>query len=87
MVVGEHHRLGLVGELARGMVPFAATFAATRLLTRSWVVHEDALASVRAGFSRAELEDIAREAGLPNWSVRGRFPFRWLLTWQREGAS
>lgn len=74
-------RAGIVSELLRSRVAHAATWAAARSLSRSWVVGSDATASVRAGFRRQELESIADAAGLPGSSVRSRFPFRLILTW------
>ena len=55
----------------------------SRALSRSPIVHFDALASVRAAFTRAEIAAIARAAGLTEVSVRPAWPARWTLWWSR----
>ena len=77
-------RRGIVCDLVRGFVPYASTRLVTRFASRSWVVATDGPLSVRAGFRRAELLRLARDAGLPSMRLRRRFPFRWMLTWGDE---
>jgi hypothetical protein len=56
---------------------------ATRLLTTSYVVHNDGPLSVEAAWTMAEAQRLAEEAGLPGARISWRWPFRFLLTWRR----
>jgi 2-polyprenyl-3-methyl-5-hydroxy-6-metoxy-1,4-benzoquinol methylase len=75
-------RLGLVSDLRRSSYGLFLAFAASRLLSRSQVVHVDAVRSVRAAFTKSELEQLAAEAGLENANVSNRWPARMLLSWR-----
>ncbi|MGD1916022.1 MAG: methyltransferase domain-containing protein [Phycisphaerales bacterium] len=78
----------LVSDLRRGW--WGTTLAASipRLVTRSPVVHVDALRSARAALSIGELRAMMREvAGAGEWHVAPAFPARMLLSWQRTGSS
>jgi len=77
-------RLVLVSDLRRSAYGFALAYAASRLLTRCEVVHVDALKSVRAAFTPAELRQMAAQAGLTDATVAHRWPGRMLLTWGRH---
>ncbi|MEM9644608.1 MAG: methyltransferase domain-containing protein [Planctomycetota bacterium] len=52
----------LICDLDRSRCNLAAVWAASRVLTRSHVVHHDATASVRAAFTRAEFTELANRA-------------------------
>lgn len=73
-------RLVIVADLARSRAGLVLAWAGTRLLTRSPVVHEDGVRSVRAAFTGREALELARRAGLPSPSVRRAWPCRWVLT-------
>jgi 2-polyprenyl-3-methyl-5-hydroxy-6-metoxy-1,4-benzoquinol methylase len=75
--------LVLVSDLRRGSYGLALAYAASRVMTRCDVVHVDALKSVRAAFTPAELRRMAVEAGLSNGRVACRWPARMLVTWRR----
>lgn len=51
------------------------------------VFRNDSRLSVLRGFQRNELERFCQEAGLHNASIDSRFPYRWLLVWQKPQAS
>ena len=72
-----------VNDLTRGASGYVVAALGTRFLTRSPIVHVDALRSVRAAFTPEEARDLAREAGLEGAWVRRAFPWRWLLGWTR----
>ncbi|MEM1444658.1 MAG: methyltransferase domain-containing protein [Planctomycetota bacterium] len=72
---------GVVLDLRSGWWPWACTWLGVRLLSRSRVVHHDGPASVEAGWTRRELEDAARAAGLRDFTVSRSFPLRWELVW------
>jgi 2-polyprenyl-3-methyl-5-hydroxy-6-metoxy-1,4-benzoquinol methylase len=76
-------RLLLVNDLARSWWNLGTVFLATRLLSRSSVVHFDGPASVRAAFTKAELMELAMRAGLADATVQFQFPARWLLHWRK----
>ncbi|MBM3983388.1 MAG: methyltransferase domain-containing protein [Planctomycetes bacterium] len=76
-------RLVLVNDLARSRFNFCAVWAACRLLSRSPVVRFDGPASVRSAFTAREGLALAERAGLHGATVRGRFPCRYLLSWER----
>jgi 2-polyprenyl-3-methyl-5-hydroxy-6-metoxy-1,4-benzoquinol methylase len=72
-----------VTDLDRTRQGLALAWIGSRALSRSPIVHFDALASVRAAFTRDELAAIARAAGLAEVSVRAAWPARWTLWWSR----
>lgn len=77
--------LVLVNDLERSLPGWILAFTASRVLTRSPVVRFDAPQSVAAAFTRREAVALARRAGLTNAHIGARWPFRWLLRWQRTG--
>ena len=79
-------RLVQVSDLVRSRLGHAYAYAGSRLLTRSPVVHVDALLSVRAALTRAEVGRLAERAELTDAVVRRQFPQRFLLTWKRGAA-
>ncbi len=80
-------RLGVVVlDLRRCTTGLVAAASVPRLLTRSRVVHVDAVRSVRAAWTPDELRSIAERAGLAGATVRRVWPWRMTLRWQRPGA-
>jgi hypothetical protein len=77
-------RLVVVCDLARSKVAWWLTFAGTRLLTRSPVVHVDGPLSVQAAFTVDEIRSLARQAGLIDCRIQRRMPFRYVLSWWRN---
>ena len=75
-------RLVLVSDLARSAAGWWLAYLGSRLLTRSSVVHRDALLSVRAAYQPQEIRALAADAGLQGARVQRRWPYRWLLTWR-----
>lgn len=72
---------GAIVDLDRTRAGLALAWVASRALSRSPVVHFDALASVRAAWSPDEALAMAREAGIPDARVRRAWPERWVLEW------
>jgi hypothetical protein len=72
-----------VTDLDRTPAGLALAWLGSRALSRSYIVHHDAPASVRAAFTRDEIAAIARTAGLADVSVRAAWPARWTLWWRR----
>jgi 2-polyprenyl-3-methyl-5-hydroxy-6-metoxy-1,4-benzoquinol methylase len=75
-------QLLLVADLRRARAGYMLAWAASRLLTRSNIVHRDAPSSVRAAFREDELAGLAAAAGLDGARVQRAFPQRLLLTWR-----
>jgi 2-polyprenyl-3-methyl-5-hydroxy-6-metoxy-1,4-benzoquinol methylase len=76
-------RLVLVSDLVRSRVGYALAAAVPRVLTRSRVVHVDAVRSVEAAFSPEEFGLLASEAGMAGATVTRHWPQRMLLKWVR----
>ena len=67
-------------DLERSKINFALVALASRCLTRSPVVHYDALASVRAAFTIDEFGSIARSALARPVRIQRAVPCRFLVT-------
>jgi len=76
-------RLVLVNDLRRCRWGLLLAYAAGRVLTRSPVVRVDAIRSVRAAFTLAEVRHLAAEAGWRDFELVRRWPSRYLLSWRR----
>ncbi len=80
---GATRRLILVNDLRRSRWGLVLAHFAGRVLTRSPVVRVDAVRSVRAAFTLAEVRELAAAAGLHGAQIARRWPARFLLSWQR----
>jgi len=72
----------VITDLVRSRSGHALALGASRLLTRSRVVHVDAPRSVRAALTPRELGGLARTAGLGDARIRRLWPERMMLTWR-----
>jgi hypothetical protein len=79
-------RLVLINDLRRSSLGLMLAYGATRLLTASPVVHTDGPLSVAAAFTLAEMRQLAKWAGLEDFTVARRWPFRFLLTYRKPPA-
>ena len=77
-------RMVLVNDLVRSSAGYALARAATRVLTRSHVVHVDGPRSVESAFTYREALGLAKRAGLIGAGVVPKWPCRFLLTWVRQ---
>ncbi len=77
-------RMVLVNDLVRSSAGYALARAATRVLTRSHVVHVDGPRSVESAFTSREALRLAKRAGLIGAGVVPKWPCRFLLTWVRQ---
>lgn len=77
---GASRGLIVVSDLERGRAGLVAAQVGCRLLSRSPLVHHDGPASVRGAWTREELHELARDAGLTGATIRRCFPWRLLLT-------
>jgi SAM-dependent methyltransferase len=74
----------LVQDLCRTRLGLAMAWTAPRLVTRSRIVHEDAVRSARAAYTTRELEEMGLRAGLTGARVTRAWPERQILLWERE---
>jgi 2-polyprenyl-3-methyl-5-hydroxy-6-metoxy-1,4-benzoquinol methylase len=79
--------LGMVSDLRRNIYGLFLASGASRLLSRSSVVHKDAVCSVRAAFTMPELSELAEKAGVPPGKISRQWPARMLLAWYTPGWS
>lgn len=70
----------LISDLRRSRLGWWIAFAASRLLTRSKVLHVDALLSVQAAFTEEELLAMATATSLHDVKVERCWPCRMLLS-------
>jgi 2-polyprenyl-3-methyl-5-hydroxy-6-metoxy-1,4-benzoquinol methylase len=77
-------RCVVISDLERSRLNWALVWIATRVLTRSDVVHYDGPVSVRASYTAEEFLQLATAAGLENASVKRVFPCRFMFTAQRH---
>ena len=73
----------LISDLIRGPAGYTLAWVGTRLLSRSHIVHEDGLRSVRAALTPDEARALADEAGLRGARFERHWPRRFLMTWSR----
>lgn len=76
-------RVVSVSDLRRSAQGTLLATVVPRMVTRSYVVHTDAVRSARAAWSMDELSAIAAEAGMTGVVVRRAFPARMSLVWSR----
>ena len=80
---GATTRLLLMQDLVRSHAGYTLAAVGTPLLLCNHVCRKDGPASVQAAFSLSEARDLADRAGLSAARVEPRFPFRFLLRWER----
>lgn len=87
-MVAAANRLVLVSDLRRG--PWGTTLATIvpRLMTRSHVVHVDAVRSARAALSIGEARSLTRGISKGgSWRIDRAFPARMLIRWQPDAST
>lgn len=78
----ENTRSGFfINDLHRHPLAYYSIKAITRLLSRSYLVKNDAPLSVQRGFSREDWERLFNRAGLKAYTIQWRWAFRWLVTY------
>lgn len=75
----------VICDLERSWLNLALVTLASRLVTRSSVVHHDAVASVRGAYTRYEFERLAERALTHPIEVRPLFPCRFLASIDASG--
>lgn len=72
----------LVVDLRRNLSHWILSCLATRVLSRSEVVHTDGPRSVRAAFTTDEFHSLCQSAGLNRTNISNRWPYRFLMEWK-----
>lgn len=70
----------LINDLHRHPLAYYGIYALTRILPAVQMVRHDAPLSVLRGFTHSDLEKIATDADLSEFSLNWRYAFRWLLS-------
>lgn len=73
----------LVQDLRRNYLGLGLATVVPRLLTRSRIVHIDAVRSVHAAFTVEEIRTLAHRAGLNGARVQCCWPQRLVVSWER----
>jgi 2-polyprenyl-3-methyl-5-hydroxy-6-metoxy-1,4-benzoquinol methylase len=76
--------LVLICDLRRSWRGMGLAWAGSRLLTRSPIVHVDAIRSVSAAFVEREIVLLTAEAGLNGCVLSQHWPQRWLMSWRKS---
>ena len=83
-VIGEMSRVSrsgiVVNDLQRHPLAYFGIWALTRVLPAAPMVRHDGPISVLRGFTRAELAELARQAGVECFTIRWHWAFRWVLS-------
>ena len=66
----------LINDLERNIIAYNAIKILTKLLSKSYLVKNDAPLSVARGFKKKEWLDILAKAGANNYSVKNKWAFR-----------
>ena len=83
-MAGAAQHLVLVNDLQRNWLNGVLVWLGSRLLSRSHVVHTDALRSVKNAFTPSEFAALAHSAGLTDFSIKRHWPARMLLRWKKS---
>ena len=86
MRAAARHRV-VVSDLRRTRFGLALATVVPRMLTRSPVVHTDALLSARAAWTIEELAAMAARAGMDGCAITPCWPSRMVLTWSPVGGA
>ena len=76
-------RLLLVHDLVRSRAGLLLAQVGVRALLCNHICRQDGPRSVEGAFTIPEARQLAKDAGLRDASVEPRFPFRFLMKWQR----
>ncbi len=74
----------IVQDLCRTWMGLSLAYCIPRLLTRSNIVHTDAVRSVHGAYTIDEMRELAQSAGLHGASVTRARPERLILVWERS---
>ncbi|HEV2613849.1 MAG TPA: methyltransferase [Gammaproteobacteria bacterium] len=73
----------IINDLHRHRLAYWLYAVISPLLFRNRLITHDGLISIRRGFTRAEWKLFLNQAGIENYELKWRFPFRWkLILWK-----
>jgi len=78
-------KLVIASDLERSFAGLGLAYLGSRFLTRSPIVHFDAVQSVRNAYRIEEVRVLAEETGLKGAVIRRVWPFRYVFIWRRDG--
>lgn len=73
------HKGIIITDLHRHWLLYYAIIAITHVFTRSKMARNDGPLSVKRAFKKAELVALLKNAGIDNYNLTWRWPFRWQL--------
>lgn len=77
----QNSRIGFfINDLHRHWLAYYSIKLLTKLVSKSYLVKNDAPLSVQRGLTRKEWNTIFQEAGIRNFNCKWRWAFRWLIT-------
>jgi SAM-dependent methyltransferase len=79
-MAGSGAGLLMIDDLSRGALGWGLAWVGSRVLSRSAVVHFDALRSVEGAFTAGEARGLAERAGWRDVAIRRHWPARYLMT-------
>jgi 2-polyprenyl-3-methyl-5-hydroxy-6-metoxy-1,4-benzoquinol methylase len=77
----------IINDLERHPLAWLGIRLLSILTAKGAVFYNDSALSVLRGFKKKELNTYCQQAGLKNFQIQHRHPFRWLLIWQRTPHS
>ncbi len=77
-------QLVLVEDLIRSRLGYGLCVIGVHLFSRSPVVHEDGILSVRAAFSVRELQSLMDAAAVKEYRIQKHWPERMMICWQAK---
>ncbi|MDA1052629.1 MAG: methyltransferase domain-containing protein [Planctomycetota bacterium] len=77
----------VVVDLERSRANWLQVWFATRVLSRSKVVHFDGPQSIRATFTVAEFKSLAQQVGFATFEVHRKWPCRFVLVGETDGTA
>lgn len=84
----QNSKLGFfINDLHRHELAYYSIKAITSIVSKSYLVKNDAPLSVRRGFIKKEWEAILRAANILNFKIQWQWAFRWLITCRHDGSS
>jgi 2-polyprenyl-3-methyl-5-hydroxy-6-metoxy-1,4-benzoquinol methylase len=77
----------IISDLERSRMGYVLAFAATHLLTRSPIVKVDSLRSVKNAYTKTEIQELIKKAGIKDVTVRRAFPCRLMIVGRRQSLT
>lgn len=76
-----------INDLQRHWLAFKSIKFLTGAFSKSYLVKNDAPVSVSRGFTKPELQNLFKQAGINNFSIEWKWAFRWLMIVKKNQAT